>query len=143
VFDKKKKGEKGDLHKADMEEMHPAMKQAKLGVLKHLSDMAGDAMGSKLAGLKKVTVASDSDEGLKHGIEKAKDIVEKGHIPGSSDMIDGGDEEGSDAEEASESPEEEAHEQESGEEGGDEDLSPEDIEKKIAELQALLHSKKA
>lgn len=113
MFEKKKKGEG---------EMHPSMKKAKMGVLKHLSDMASEAMGGKLHGLKKVTVASDSEEGLKHGMEKAKDIVEGG-LP--------------EAEE-SESPEMEESEKESEDEG----LSVEELEQKIAELKALLESKK-
>ena len=129
MFDKKKKGEG--------EEMHPAMKKAKMGVLKHLSDMASEAMGGKLHGLKKVTVASDSEEGLKEGMDKAKEIVEKGKIPGDSHEI--ADMSDSEEHEASESPAEEELEQETGEE----DLSPEEIEKKIAELKALLASKKA
>lgn len=115
MFEKKKKGEG---------EMHPSMKKAKMGVLKHLSDMASEAMGGKLGGLKKVTIASDSEEGLKHGMDKAKDIVEKG-LP----EMEGSEEE---------SPEMEESEKESDEEG----LSVEELEQKIAELKALLESKK-
>ena len=51
-------------------------KEAKMGVMKEISDMAGAAMGDKLKGLKKVSVMSDSKEGLEKGLDKAKDMVE-------------------------------------------------------------------
>jgi hypothetical protein len=50
-------------------------KAAKMDVVKHLRDMASDAMGDKLDGLKKVSVASNTPEGLAHGLDKAKQIV--------------------------------------------------------------------
>lgn len=50
-------------------------KNAKMDVVKHLRDMASDAMGDKLDGLKKVSVMSNSPEGLAHGLDKAKQIV--------------------------------------------------------------------
>jgi len=50
-------------------------KNAKLGVMEDLHKMASNAMGGKLSGLKKVTVASDSPEGLSHGLDKAKEIM--------------------------------------------------------------------
>lgn len=143
MYDKKKKMKemsKDDMEDADMGKMHPMMKQAKMGVLKHLSDMASEAMSGKLHdGLKKVSVASDTEEGLKKGIDKAKEIVESGHIPGSSAEVDDAEEadkskEGDEAEEAEESPEMESAEEE---------MSAEDLEKKIAELKAKLEAKKA
>lgn len=63
----KKKGKK-------MSEAHVA---AKKNVLSSLRDQAAEAMGDKL---KKVTVAAPSEEGLKKGLEKAKEIVE-GKLP--------------------------------------------------------------
>jgi hypothetical protein len=52
-------------------------KQAKMGVVSHLRDMAAGAMGDKIHnfGMKKVTVASPTTNGLKEGIEKAHDLV--------------------------------------------------------------------
>jgi hypothetical protein len=54
----------------------PKHKEAKMGILKQISEMAGGAMGDDIKGLKKVTVASDSPKGLKEGLSKAKDLVE-------------------------------------------------------------------
>lgn len=51
-------------------------KQAKMEVLKNLDEDMAKAMSEKLAGLKKVTVASDSSEGLEQGLEKAKEMLE-------------------------------------------------------------------
>lgn len=53
----------------------PLEQKAKMGVVKNLRDLAAQHMSNKLSDLKKVTVASDSDAGLKHGLEKAKEIV--------------------------------------------------------------------
>lgn len=61
--------------KEDMDELH---KSAKMDAISGLRQTAMDAMKGKLEGLKKVTVASDSKEGIKEGLEKAKEIVEKG-----------------------------------------------------------------
>ena len=51
-------------------------RDAKSGVLKDLRDYASGLMKERLDGLKKVTVASDSEEGLKEGLEKAEEILE-------------------------------------------------------------------
>jgi len=64
---KKKKGN---------EEMSPMVKQAKMGILENLRDMADSQMGEKLMNMKKVSVASDSKEGLASGLEKAKEMIE-------------------------------------------------------------------
>jgi hypothetical protein len=53
-------------------------KKAKMDVMKNLSEMAGSAMKDKLKGLKKVSVSSDSKEGLEAGLEKAQEMVEDG-----------------------------------------------------------------
>ena len=101
--------------------------KAKATVMKDLSDLLSKDMGHDMASMKKVTVASDSKEGLEKGLEKAKEVVQGG----AADEMDHGDDESleSPEEEASESPEE-AHM-----EGDD---SPEAIQSKIKELQAKL-----
>lgn len=57
------------------EELDPTFKKAKMGVLKdlhkHMSGLIGDDMG----GLKKVTVAAPSEEGLEMGLSKAKSML--------------------------------------------------------------------
>jgi hypothetical protein len=66
------------LHKEG--EMDPMKKKAKIELVEELRSMAEDMMKQDLTGhmdgLKKVTVASDSKEGLKEGLEKAEHIVE-------------------------------------------------------------------
>jgi len=57
-------------------EMSDLEKEAKMSVLKHLKKDASDELGRGIKGLKKVTVASPSSEGLKAGLEKAEEIVE-------------------------------------------------------------------
>ncbi len=49
---------------------------AKKSVLQELRADMADKMGSKLGGLKKVSVAAPDAEGLKKGLEKAEDLVE-------------------------------------------------------------------
>lgn len=65
----KKLGKKG-------KKLEPNEKEAKMNVVKELSKQAGDMLGDKVKGLKKVSVASDSKEGLKAGLSKAEQIVE-------------------------------------------------------------------
>lgn len=50
-------------------------KQAKMNMLSELKGAASEAMGDQLKNLKKVTVAADSKEGLKEGIEKASEML--------------------------------------------------------------------
>lgn len=85
---------------------------------KHMQDMMGDKMKS----LKKVTVASDSKDGLKKGLEKAEEILD---VKPSEDEI----------EEPSEEMEDESAEHEAEESPADE-LSEEEIEARIQELLA-------
>lgn len=61
--------------KKGMSKMHPLAQKAKMGVVEHMGKMADDAMADKVKGLKKVSVASNSEEGLEHGLDKAKDIL--------------------------------------------------------------------
>lgn len=70
--------------------MHPLEMKAKMDVVKHLQDMAHDAMGSKLKGIHKVTVASDSPEGLEHGLDKAKDVLGQGDDESEEMYAEGG-----------------------------------------------------
>jgi hypothetical protein len=98
--------------------------EAKKKVVKSLKDFASEEMSKGLGGLKKVTVASDSPEGLKKGLEKAEDIME--------DMPEGDEE----------SPEMEMADEESSEDSM-EDMSPEEIDAKIQELLDLKRKLKA
>ena len=112
-------------------------KEAKMGVVKDLRDMAHSAMSDRLKGLKKVTVASDSQPGLEHGLDKAKELLHGQ----SGDMLDASEsEEGeSPMHEAAESAEMEASEHaEGGEEAA---MSKEELQAKIEELQKLLEEK--
>ncbi len=70
--------------KAD-KDMDPKYKAAKMGVLNHISNMAGDAMGKGLDQLKTVMVGSNDRSGLEAGLDKAKQIVSKGNRPLNSD----------------------------------------------------------
>lgn len=102
----KKKGKKDDID--------PTYKHAKMGVLKHISDMASGAMGDDIKGLKKVTVASSDREGLEDGLETAKKLVSKKGKALDTNSFESGDEEMEESpeHEASESPEQEEEEHE-------------------------------
>lgn len=109
--------------------------RAKASMAKELSDMLGsdltDDMKSKV---KKVTVASDSEEGLKKGLEKAEDILE-------------GDEEENESEDSEDSEEsdkgEGMHMRHRYRHGQSDSESPEDIEMKIEELKRQLEDIKS
>lgn len=60
--------------------LSPLEKKAKMDVVKELGSQAREMMGDKIKSLKKVTVASPSEEGLKMGLEKAEDLIE-GNAP--------------------------------------------------------------
>lgn len=62
---KKKEGKKADK------------KAAKMSTLKNLSKEMSEMMGEDVKGLKKVTVASDSEEGMRAGLKKAQEILGK------------------------------------------------------------------
>lgn len=74
-------------------------KNAKMDVVSHLRDMAAGAMKDKMGShaMHKVAVAADSAEGLKHGLDKAKQIVGQSEDSDSGDsdspigMSEGGD----------------------------------------------------
>jgi len=96
-----------------------------------MKKMAEDAMTDNLHGMKKVSVASDSKEGLEEGLEKAKEIIsskeqdemvedaEDGNQVGDDLMAGGWDRE--EAEEDSE----------------DEEMSSEELERKLQKLMAM------
>jgi chromosome segregation ATPase len=124
------------LLKKQKEQMkHPADKEklkAKANVMKDLSDLLSKDMGEDMASMKKVTVASDSKEGLEKGLEKAKHIIEK-----KPEMDESSEEEKKDLEESLESPEEEEKELEEGsEDSEDVDSEIKKLEEKIAALKA-------
>lgn len=56
-------------------DLSPHEKKAKMDVMHDMRNEASHAMGEKMDGMKKVSVMSDSDQGLKHGLEKAKSIL--------------------------------------------------------------------
>ena len=62
--------------KAEGKPMSPSHKKAKGSVLSDLMEHLGSMGLEKVKGMKKVSVASDSKEGLKEGLEKAESIVE-------------------------------------------------------------------
>jgi hypothetical protein len=70
--------------------LSPVESAAKSSVLDDLKGMAGEAMSHKLNGLKKVSVASDSEAGLKHGLEKAHEIVSGKEEHDMKNDVDGG-----------------------------------------------------
>lgn len=128
-----------------MKKLSEIEKKASSKVLGELRKHTQQMMNDKMKGLKKVTVASDSAEGLKKGLSKAEELI-KGKMPKEDDLLtpeEGeldkahGLEEESEEEEASESPEMEASEDESMEEheyDEEECKTPEEIDAKIKEL---------
>jgi hypothetical protein len=119
----KRKREQGNVDEGKL--------KAKAGAMKELSDMLGKDLSEGMKGLKKVTVASNSDEGLMEGLEKAEDVLEKKSKSSEDNM-----EEESDSENNEEKDMEDEEEMES-----DEDMS--DAEKKIAELEAEIRKLKS
>ncbi len=93
-----------------------------------LDDLMGnmDDRDSKKLGMKKVSVTADSKEGLKEGLDKAKDVVDQ--HPGMSDEDESME---SPEEEASETPEMEASENK-------DEPSTEELMAQIEELKAKL-----
>lgn len=109
------------------DKMSPNAQKAKLSVLKDLHKQASDAMTGDLKGMKKVTVAADSKDGLKEGLEKAEDML------GMENEDEGEDREYDSADKA-------LGEQSEGFEDQQDESEPmdeEEIEAKIQELLAL------
>lgn len=139
--------------KGSMGRMHPLEQKAKMDVMDHLSKMAEDAMGDKLKGMSKVSVAADSPEGLEEGLSKAHDIL--GRLPealddshldhenfahsenhedgedGMSAYPDADDDHGLEAEPATAHDEDEEHE----------DLDEEEINKRLEHLMSMKKKK--
>lgn len=78
-------------------DMSPSEKHAKMSVLKDMKhDLAGHA-ADKLDGMKKVSVISNSPEGMQAGLNKAQDMMGSDPSPEASSMsmmADGGEVEG-------------------------------------------------
>jgi hypothetical protein len=117
--------------------------EAKASVMKELSDMLkGKMKGDMMDGLKKVTVASNTPEGLKTGLELAKEKMSE-LSPKSCESCEGKGCEKCEMEESDES-EEESEDMEEGYESpaqeSSEEMSPDmeiaELEKKIADLKA-------
>jgi hypothetical protein len=104
-------------------------KSAKLRAVQDMRKMASDEMAMPLKNLKKVTVASNTPEGVQTGLEKAKE------------MLEGGSEETSESQHEAMMEGDEMGEH-SLEEKDPEEMSPEELEMKIAELEKLLSVKK-
>ena len=90
---------------------------AKAALFKELSDLLGSDLVDGIKDVKKVTVASDSEEGLEEGLEKAQEVLK------SKSMEDESEEQSGD---------------ESEEESGDESEEIGDIEEEIAKLEKHL-----
>ena len=114
--------------------LSPLEQKSSKTVLDALRGETQNMLKGKMDGLKKVTVASNSPEGLKKGLDLAKKIAGKPQDEESN--------EGSEGEELLESPEEEASELEDGSEveglsAEEEAMSPSEIDNLIAKLQEL------
>ena len=100
----------------------PKKLEAKAAMMKDLSDMLGTDMKDSISkGMNKVTVASNSPEGLETGLDLAKKKLDDSDLP-EDDMMD--------------ESEEENYSDDMPEEMEDEDSELAELEKKIAELKA-------
>ncbi len=141
-------------------QMSPVEKQAKMNVVHEMRKMASDEMSAPLRGMKKVSVASNDPEGLKLGLDKAKQLVEgkdgmahggmvEDHAPGMEE--DASNPEGPDMEDLEEDFGADLdHDNEEGEslehakavlgghdESGDSPMSSDEIDARIMELMKL------
>jgi len=57
--------------------LDPKIAKHKMSIIEELMDAMGEDMGERIKGLKKVTVAASSKEGLEEGLDKAKEVVEE------------------------------------------------------------------
>lgn len=116
--------------------VNPDLLKAKSEKVKELMDMVKGMMGDDIDGMKKVTVASNSPEGITEGLDKAKEMMS-----GKNKILK--DLEESPKEEALETPKEEATEDESKEiHSGDEDSKIAELEKQLEILKAKKEIKK-
>jgi len=121
-----------------MKKLNEIEKKAGSKVLDELRKHAQSMMSGKMKGLKKVTVASNTPEGLKKGLSTAEKILEsKKNI--SSDLLEPEEELEKQTEDDSlEHESEESPEYEAGEnEGEEENLSEEELDAKIKHLMSL------
>jgi len=108
--------------------MDDKKKKVMMSTLMDLKKEMSKLMSNDIKGLKKVTVASPTGEGLEAGLDKAKELVDT-------------------TEESEEKPEgdfkfpSEKPEMEHSEEVSEEDMTVEQLDEKIAELQAIKKSK--
>lgn len=132
-----------DKKKKETSESTPMELHAKGSVLADLMKMLDSDGTDKLKGLQKVTVASDSKDGLKHGLQQASDIVEKGplHAEQGEDVEDNGDdhdyESEDDAEHEADPELAEQHDSQN------EDESDDDLHAKMEELKAKMAARKS
>lgn len=92
--------------------------EAKAAMAKELSDLLGSDLAEGVKGIKKVTVASDSKEGLEKGLEKAQKVLEA-----------------KDMEDESEDMEDESEEMEDESEESEDESEMSDVEDEIAKLE--------
>lgn len=133
--------------------LDPLEQKAKMDVVNELHGQASSMLGEKIHPLKKVTVASDSKEGLEAGLEKAAGMVEKvnKHETDPEKLVEQAEEESSadldKDNEMDESPEHKAKilDQQPPEdiEAEHADCSPEELDDKIQKLMALKHKKES
>lgn len=142
-YSKLEKMEHGDGNMKSFKEMlakgkpvkEGMFKDAKMSMLKELQKAMGDSMSEDVKGLKKVTVASPDKEGLKEGLEKAKEMI--GDIGPQGQSEEKEDEENESEEMESEEAEEEMEEAEES----DPMAKIAELEKELAELKAQLAMK--
>lgn len=129
--------------KGEGKQMSPVTRDAKMGVLKDLHKMASDSMAGKINGLKKVTVAAPDQEGLEHGLDKAKQIV--GDMPGMVDDAESGDDRHGSlfAGGSGEHPSVEADEGDMMDGDQEGEMDEDAIDAKLAELMAKKHAMKS
>jgi len=94
--------------------------EAKAAMAKELSDVLSEDLAEGIKGVKKVTVASDSEEGLEKGLEKAKQVLE-----------------------AKEDMDEESEEMEDESEEMEDESETEDVESEIAKLEQQIKELKS
>src|SRR5271165_1861976 len=76
---------------AKKKDMKPSEKHAKMGVLHDLKNSLADSMADKMDGMKKVSVMSNSPQGLNAGLDKAKMLANQNPDQDPSQMMsDGG-----------------------------------------------------
>jgi hypothetical protein len=78
---------------AKKKDMKPSEKKAKMGVLHDLKSSLADSMADKMDGMKKVSVMSNTPEGMNAGLDKAKQLANKSSPDMDQDpdmMSDGG-----------------------------------------------------